>query len=222
MKKIISLLIAFSFLITTFCACSKEQSLAPYVSELRSAIYYGESPNLSLRAGYGFKEQPFTNDGKVGKTISALTFKLYDKETDDVTYNLSFHYLESEYKSTFNLNPVTDTLTCTIEIDNFNKREFTVKIVYGSNTEEITLKSLVPENTLTFEKALSSLQKNQPTLISHYTDTEGDFNAEIYVRILVKEDRPYWYVGLASGKNSLKALLIDGFSGEILAIREIF
>ena len=42
------------------------------------------------------------------------------------------------------------------------------------------------------------------------------------VKVIVKDDKPYWYVGIASGGGNLKALLIDGFSGEVLAIREIF
>ena len=42
------------------------------------------------------------------------------------------------------------------------------------------------------------------------------------MRIFVKNDSPYWYVGIASGNGKLKALLIDGASGELLAAREIF
>lgn len=222
MKKFLVFLFPLLCVLTTFLACSKEQTLTPCVSELRSAIYYGQSQTLTVKAGYGFKEQPFVNDGKVGKTVSTLSFKLIDKEIDDVTYNLSFKYLNNEYKGTFSLNPLTDTLTCSVEIYDFTLNQFTINIAFGSNNEEITLKSIVPNGTLTYDQALNFLQKNQSALVSHYTNSEGVFNAEIYIRILVKDDKPYWYVGLASGNEQLKAFLIDGFSGEILAIREIF
>ncbi|MBQ8426448.1 MAG: hypothetical protein IJX16_01665 [Clostridia bacterium] len=222
MKKFFAILFSVFCLTLLFPACSSGNNLSGYVSEMRSIIYHGEGQTLSLNAGYGFKEQPFINDGKVGKTVNSLTFKLIGKETDDVTYHLSFNYNDTDYKSTFKLNPITDTVTCSVEIDGFYLNEFTVKISFGANSEEITLKSAIPENTITHLDALKYLQKNQGALISHYTDDEGNFNAEIYMRILVKDGAPFWYVGIASGNENLKALLIDGFSGEILAIREIF
>ena len=42
------------------------------------------------------------------------------------------------------------------------------------------------------------------------------------MRVIVKDQLPYWYVGFASGNEQLKALLVDGINGEVLAIREIF
>ena len=53
-------------------------------------------------------------------------------------------------------------------------------------------------------------------------DQDGNFNAELYMRVIVKDQLPYWYVGFASGNEQLKALLVDGINGEVLAIREIF
>lgn len=222
MKKliaIISILTCFTFV---FSACNKSNSLLPHVSELRTELYQGEGQNFSLKAGCGFKESPFVNDGKVGKTSNALTFKLMNKETDDATYSLAFNFNQIEYKGVFKLNPITNTVTCDIEVDNFNLKEFTVKISSGAKSEEIVLKSIVPDTAITYATALDYLIKNQSALISHYTDSEGAFNAEIYLRILIKDNAPYWYVGIASGNEKLKALLIDGTNGEILAIREIF
>ena len=73
-----------------------------------------------------------------------------------------------------------------------------------------------------FGKALDFLYSDQQNLIKAFCDEKGAFNAEIYARIIVKNDKPFWYIGIASGNNNLKALLIDGFSGKTLAIREIF
>ena len=41
------------------------------------------------------------------------------------------------------------------------------------------------------------------------------------MRIIVKDGKAYWYAGLSDGKDFLKALLIDGVSGEILATRTV-
>ena len=222
MKKAILILVLVLFIPFLFVSCKHKSSLLPYVSELRCAIYQGESQSYSIRAGYGFKEQPFVNDGVAGKTVNLLTFKLLGKETDSATYTLNFNYNQTDYSAVFKLNPATDTVTCSIEIDDFSTSEFTVKITSGSNTEEVSLSSIIPNQAISYTTALDFLSKHQGALLSHYTDQNGNFKAEIYLRILVKDNSPYWYVGLASGNNKLKALLIDGLSGEILAIREIF
>lgn len=222
MKRFFCLTLILVVIFSFFSACSKSFTLDGNVSELRSCLYEGKSDTLHLKAGYGFKETPFVNDGKVGDTAYILTFKLIEKETEKINYNLSFSFNETVYNGTFKLNPVTNTMTCAIEIDGFNLKEFTVQISFAGNSESITLKSIVPENTISYSNALKLLQKNQGALISHYTTEDGVFNAEIYARILIKDRAPYWYIGIASGNDNLKALLIDGVSGEVLAIREIF
>lgn len=222
MKKIISLILFLFCFTFSFTACKSENKLLNAVSELRQDIYQGQGKSLSLTAGYGFKEQPFTNDGKVGQTINFLTFKLVDKETDTTTYSLNFNFKGVEYIGTFKLNPVTNTVICAIEVNDFDLKEFTVQVSYGSTIESISLKSIVPNNAITYSSALNFFLESQNSLISHYTDTNGNFNAEIYLRIIVKDGAPYWYLGVANGNDRLKALLIDGINGEILAIREIF
>ena len=222
MKKIFYLLTLFLFFIPVFSACNNSFSLEPFVSELKSCVYQGQSQTYSLKACYGFIEQPFENDGTVGNKVYSLTFKLLDKETDETTYTLFFNYGDNTYTAPFKLNPITNTLTCSLEIARFDVNEFSVEVHSASNVETVTLKSIIPANTITYSQALQRLQNDQSLLISHYISEDGEFNAEIYVRILVKDDKPFWYVGFASGNNNLKALLIDGISGETLAVREIF
>jgi hypothetical protein len=42
------------------------------------------------------------------------------------------------------------------------------------------------------------------------------------MRVLVKDNHAYWYIGLCDTEGKLKALLIDGFDGKVLAVRDIF
>ena len=144
------------------------------------------------------------------------------KETDAATYTLSFNCDGETYDATFKLNPVKNSLTASIEIADFTEKEFTVTVRSSSSSEQVTLKSTLPNGPLSFSDALLHLQKDQEKLISHYFDQDGNFNAELYMRVIVKDELPYWYVGFASGNEQLKALLVDGINGEVLAIREIF
>ena len=87
--------------------------------------------------------------------------------------------------------------------------------------EEVRLRSVVPPTAITCDKALEILSSEQGALIETYKNENGEFSGEISERIIVKNEKPYWYVGLLNGKGGTKALLIDGLNGEILAVREI-
>ena len=223
MKKFLSIFIAVISILSIFLfGCTKVNPLISAVSELRCDLFEGSGEHFNLKACYGFKETPFNNDAKVSEKVYALTFRLSDKETDGATYTVSLYFDEKNYKADFKLNPVTDCVTAFIEIDGFNQKEFAVTVSSGGTSENIILSSIVPDGTIDYKTALDYLLSNQSELIKVYTDNDGNFNAEIYARIVVKNGAPYWYVGIASGEGNLKALLIDGFTGETLAIREIF
>ncbi len=223
MKKLSSFILLFLCLIVSFSACKeKNKTLEPYLSELRSNTYYGQSQNYEVKAGYGFKETLPNNDGKVSNKEYSLTFKLIGKETDDATYTLSFSFKEKQFSDTFKLNPVTHSLTAKINVDGFDLQEFTVQISSASNMESVTLKTTVPDGTMHYSSALKALEKNQKELIDSYKDKNGNFIGEICARVVVKEDKAYWYIGLTDKNGDLKAFLLDGVTGEVLAIREVF
>ena len=54
-------------------------------------------------------------------------------------------------------------------------------------------------------------------------DSVTVFNGKVEPYVLEEDDdKPYWHVAFIKGKRSVKALLIDGLSGEILAVRNIY
>ena len=220
--KVICIVFCLCFGAFIFVGCKAQNPLISSVSELRQDIFMGSNENFTIKGQYGFKENPYVNDGKASNRVYLLTFKLVDKEIEDVTYSISLDFNSFTYTSAFKLNPITHKVIAEIEIENFDLKEFKVKLCYGGNIEEIVMKSIVPADTISYEKALISLYTNQNNLISVYTDKDGNFNAEIYIRLVVKNDKSFWYIGIASGNNNLKALLIDGKTAEILAIRDIF
>ncbi len=205
-----------------FSGCAQVNPLYDCVSELRLNLYQGSCENFTLKCGYGFKETPYRNDGEVSKKVYQLTFRLMDKEIDDVTYTVKLVFNGETYSSAFGLDPISDTVTAKLEIENFNLNDFTVILSYGGTDKEIVMTSLVPQGTITYQTALDKLYQKENSLINAYTDQNGNFTAEIYARIIVKDQKPYWYIGFANGNGKLKAMLMDGFSGELLAVREVF
>ncbi|MBR5900232.1 MAG: hypothetical protein IKZ38_02415 [Clostridia bacterium] len=219
---VVFLLLAVTFCSTlTFSGCKNQEDLTPYLSQLHDKVYLGEN-EYSLKSVYGFKETPFLNDGKIGDKEWALNFTLKADETSQTEYLLQFKYNSTEYSKKFTLNAVKGALTCSIKIDEFTANEFMVELIVGSKSYPITMRSTLPEGTLSYKDALSSLLKEQKTLIENYEDENGNFNGEIRLRVIVKDDKPYYYAGLIGKDGNLKALLIDGLNGKILAVREVF
>lgn len=224
MKKFIiicSLILALAGTILFIPACKEDESLIDNVSQLKENIYEGENEQYQIRAFYGFNEHPEARDGKINERVYKLTFKLIGKETESIKRSLSFTFDGKVYTLDFSFNPVKNSIMTSVEIENFNLNEFDVEIISSNDRQAIKMASILPENTITYEKALIFLEKNQPSLINSFKDENGVFQGEIHLRVIVKDSKPYWYVGLVSMDKNLKALLIDGFSGEVLAIREV-
>ncbi len=220
MKKITLFLLVVLYLLCFLSSCATPQGLEIYLSELRSEIFAGSNENLSVKAFYGFKETPYHNDGKIGTKDYFLSFRLANTETTDVNYYVVFNHNGKEFVAEFKAHPVSHLLIAEIPLDDFSKKEFEITIRYAENQVPIKLSSLLPKETISYKQALDNIEKNQPQLLkSCYVDDV--FSAEIYQRILVKDGKPFWYVGFAYGNDRLKALLVDGISGEILAIREL-
>lgn len=226
MKRIILVLSVILGLSITLvgCDCSNRKNVdyLNYVSELRYEVYEGKSQDYTIKASYGFRETPYVNDGKVDKTIYYLTFEMLNVSNLDATYFLNFTHDGRTYDKQFNLNHHKNSLLCEIELENFSVKSFTVNVGTINQKQAIVMQSVVPEKALDYKGAINSLIKSQPSLLENYKNENGEFCAEIYARILVKDSKAYWYIGIASGEGSLKALLIDGINGEILAVREVF
>ncbi len=219
MKKSI---ISFSFIILslfsllTFSSCDKKSFLLPHVSELRSNVYEGYGEKYFLKCYYGYKENPYVNDGKVGTSAYTLTFILKGAEGEDIAFSLDFpHVVETiEFEKTS-----SGQLRACINVENFTEKEFMVNLLYSSEYEAINMISVIPEDTMDINGILKEVEKSQSALInSYFVDLE--FSAEIYARVIVRDKNPYWYIAIGDGK-TLKAFLADGRTGEILAIREV-
>lgn len=222
MKKSFLLLLALLLLVFSLVGCKSAPDGSEFVSELRFDLFEGESETYSIKAYYGFIEKSPIDDGVVGDKINVLKFKLTDKIQNDITYNLHFNYEDKEYYKTFAINPVKNSLTTEIEIDDFALKEFTIEIRAGADVDKITLRSILPDNTISYKEALLSIKENEVALWDSYYNNNGEFLAEIRMRAIIKEGAPYWYVAFVKENGNTKAFLLDGFSGEILAVKDLF
>lgn len=202
-----------------FTGCKTENVYLGYISDLKQDFYVGGQNGTDITAFYGFREEPFINDGKVGEKIYGYTFKLAIIP-DDVRRSVEFTFDNKTYSAVFSLDGLNSEYKAFIEIKHRFDKEFTINLICGSEKTAVTLRSVVPENCISYETAIDVLTEKQQPLLNAYTEN-GVFSAEIYMRVFIHNDAPYWYVGIASGNGKLKALLIDGISGEILAVRDI-
>lgn len=202
-------------IITVFLGCSACDSspdLVNAITELRVDIFKGESDIISLSSAYGFNKEK-------GKGYF-MTFKINNPVDMPVTYTVSFEH-DKSYTETFSLNPITHSLTASVQIDDFNKKEFSVDILWGSEKSTVTLSSIKPENTLDYKTAINSLKTSQPSLLNNYIK-DGVFTADICMRLTVKDNKPFYYVALKGEDKTVKAFLLDGVTAKVLAVRDIF
>lgn len=216
MRKFIVLILGFTVI---FSGCGKTNPYLNYVSELRQEIYQGFAEETEITAVYGFCESPYLNDGKTGKIIHGFIFKL--KILPDETKRvLKLTKGDTEYSAAFTLDSLTGEYKATMEINENLGKEFTAALILGDKTVPVIFKSIVPDNCISYGDALKVLENKQGALLNSYVKDET-FSAEIYMRVFVKDGAPYWYIGIAAGNDRLKALLIDGISGELLAVRDV-
>ena len=214
--------LCISLCLSFFCGCERTSPYEKYVSELRSDIFFGETENYKVYAFYGFKETPSINDGIVGDRVYFLEFRIQNSGEDGIKRTINFSFKGESYSEDFSLDYSTGIYSAKIELTDFAEKEITAVILSGAEKETITLVSSLPENSLTFKDALKKLKETQEDLLSLYKNPQREFSGEIRMRILLKDDTPYWYVGLCGESGKIKALLLDGYTGKVLAVREIF
>ena len=218
-KKFLLILTIFATLFTTILlsSCKKQDNYFNYLTECRSDIFLGEKNGLKLKATYGF----ILKEKSVEKAKHyQLKFTLFGNIKDFSTYSLVFNYKGLEYKSNFSLDALSNTLYCQFDINDFAEKTFSVEVVLTSIREQIELSSIVPKNTLPPTEALNILWKNQPELMNSFIK-DGVFNGELILRVIVKENAPYYYIGIKQ-REKLIAFLLDGFTGKELAVRNIY
>ena len=213
LKYLLSFLLATVFFFSF--GCKKKEDYNNYVYEYRSAIYCcSENENLSAVYGYTYNETTQNRD-------YILTFKLNEEDIINKTYSISFSFNDVEYCKDFTLNPVKNRLTLSFYVKDFNLDEFTVSVIVGSDIKTYTLTNSVPKDIKSLDEVLDALFDGEQSFMSSYYDENGVFTAKLICRIIMRDDYPYYYVGVIKD-GRIKAFLLDGKTLSFLAIKDVY
>ena len=219
MKKLFAFaLCLLTFLLPpTLTACKEEFTLLDYVSVLTLDVYRAEYKGYTLTANYGYTEEPLILDGKRGKTTYYLTVTLPINE-DNITYKIKLNDVDGEWNFKHDLHTATLKAKIPLSKHLFN---FDATVVCESDQTTVNFTSIIPPNTLAPKDALKHLEKAQQTYVNSYMK-DGIFTAEIILKLSVFKNSAYYYVAISDSDDNYKAMLINGATGELLAIRNVY
>lgn len=215
--KIIPLFL-LAILLFSFTGCSKDTSLEKYVSEKKTEIFYCEQDGFELTASFSQKEYPYCADGIVGDLSDLFEIKLKAPD-NSAEYNISFTAGDKEYSGEMSFESVRQIYTFSQSIPCPKEKQITFTVFCGENKTSMTAVSVKGENTLSVSEVLKCIQKAQTEKIASLTQN-GNFTAEIYLRLVYKEGECFYYAAISDRTGNTCSMLIDADTGEILAMRE--
>ena len=188
-----------------------------YVSELRSNVLLAKSEQFALRIYAVTKESPYSADGVPRETFSRMEAHLIAPEGNKTT-QLTFQVDEHSYTGEMSYDMVKGEYyySCPVDVSSLNSLLCLIK--YGDEEKEFTATSVLTENTLTPQSALTKVQNENQELFLSLTDKYG-FAGEICLR-LIYEGSPYYYVGITDRNGNCTAFLMNAETGKILAKRQ--
>ena len=210
--KISVILMAFFISCLFFGGCYNSKFLEEKVVYFKSDILSGEQNDISVTCNNYWKK---VNDEKV----YCLSFYLNGLVSANVSYYISFNLNGKDYTEKFAFDPLYSNIHDNFTNANLKQKELNVEINYGNEKVLINLKSVIDKNVISIKQALNSLQQNQQGLIKHYTDKNGNFTANIILKISVINQKCYYFLEFNGDNVKNVAFLLNALNGEVLAIR---
>ena len=214
--------------LTTLCGCAKKTfDLFSYVSELRDNVFYAESEadgehSFHLCVYSYLREQPFLSDGATGKTERVAEFYFTAKD-GSTPYML--HYTLPDNATVGGGEMSYDDVKrrfyyiCSEDLSKISALNVTVTNDKSGETISFRAISAKTEKTLSPRETLSVFENAESEKISSMKN-KGVFCGEIRMRLIVSEEKTYYYVGLIDENGATFSYLLDGETGRILAKRE--
>lgn len=205
------------FLLITFPGCRNTINYFDYVSELRSNIFLVKTDDFSLRVYAVVKESPYSTDGIPHETFSRTEVYLIAPEGNKETY-VTLQIEEKVHNGEMSYDVIKGEYYFACSADVSSCKSIRCKIQYGDEEIELTVPSVLTENTITPQNALEKLRREREDVFSSLTDKYG-FAGEIYLRLLF-EGSPYYYIGIIDRNGNCNAFLMNAETGKILAHRQ--
>ena len=127
---------------------------------------------------------------------------------------IEFNIKDKVYGGDFEYTPLATFLYCKIAVSKLPTDELYLKIDFNGQSLGVKLLSLKNPSTLSYCKILDDLNENDE-FVKDFLRLE---NGEIKIRFIDNDGYDYWYIGFVDGQK-ITAYLIDGETGEILAIK---
>ncbi len=220
MKKFIVFILCVCSAFLLF-GCNGEFDYSSYVSELRKTIYEGESQTFLVSLYAEQREDPFIDDGYVGKIKNAVIVKVEFKEGSANDVKAVITYGNETLNASLSYNPVSGKSSAIITVENLPETAgVNVEITSGEICENVTLSSVVFDKTVDYKEAIKSAVNSDKGIIEKLFE-EGNVTAEIHVRLICSDDKNYYYIGFVERSGKTHAYLIDGETANVLAKKTI-
>lgn len=217
-----------AFFLTALCGCAKKSfNLFSYVSELRDNVFYAESEADGEHAFhlcvYSYlREQPYLSDGATGKTerVAEFYFTAKDGSTPYVLhYFLPEKATEGGGEMSYDDVKRRFYYICSEDLSEISALDATV--TNEKTGEEIPFRatSAKTAGTLSPQETIAVFENAESEKISSMK-SNGVFCGEIRIRLIISEEKTYYYVGLIDENGATFSYLLDGETGRILAKRE--
>ncbi|MGN1052608.1 MAG: hypothetical protein ACI4SH_04370 [Candidatus Scatosoma sp.] len=216
------------FCLAWFCGCAKQSSdLFSCVSELRDNVLFAEAgaggENAFRLCVYSYlREQPLLSDGAAGKTERVAEFYFTAKDGSD-TYVLRYALPDGskEGGGEMSYDDVQRRYYYFCSEDLSSVSALNVAVKNAKTGEEISFcaTGAKKDGTLSPREILSAFENAESEKISSMKK-DGVFCGEIRIRLIISEEKPYYYLGLIDGNGKTFSYLLDGETGRILAKRE--
>ncbi len=215
MKKIC--IILFSALILSFVSCSgKDDFSTQNVSQLRENVFVYENDDFFAEAFAEYREKEKADDGFVGERKNFMIFRLRFKKKSFQSASIKFETDGIKYENDFGFSPSSSYVSCETEVSSFPKSSFFAALDIDGNEHTVEFVSVKNEGTLGCEKAIKECETKEKDRISEFIK---DKNYEIRVRLIENGGFNFYFVGYIT-ENSSVSFLLDGITGEVLAVKE--
>lgn len=217
MKKIMYAAILFLLAAVLF-GCTTENGMTGLVSEYKSEIYTAQSDGATLQASFSEREYPYAADGVVSDKSEYFEIRATLPD-NTLTYTVSFAVGGKEYGGEMNYDSVKQQFTFSQSIKKPQEEEIAFTVAAeGENAPvyALTAKRLAGER-IGLTELLEKVCDSQKEIFTQFSGTK--FEGEIYVRLMVHQDKPYYYIGFIDKSGNCLSFLADAASGEVLASR---
>ena len=219
MKKILIIILCLALSLSfTACDMVTEDEDMSNISDLRNYMLVGNSDNYYVEMYGGLREAPLLIDGAVGKMQPYMKLKVLAKSgvESDYTYHIGIN--EKEYEGNLTKEYTSGCYSVIIEVSELDP-EYVLKITCDGKEEEITMKTLVTADMMTWSEARKCAEIELASDIEKMCSEDKDY--EMYVKFIegeVGSKQFFWYVSFMSG-DKLIAVLIDPATGKVIAKR---